>query len=183
MTAAVSTFEVVDLASAQAAEFATERSRLARVYRFVPQKLVGLLEDLFADIALGYLNRHACWFAQRAVWFRGAQADLENTPIGRQLDPEDRLRASLDRMEVGLAEIAGASQRLAKDTDAIRGRRGMFSAALLRLAASAVEMRKEVRHFKGALQAHDANVDAIRRARRICSSLSELDEALDTALL
>ena len=190
MTAAVSTFEVVDLVDAQAAEFATERSRLvrersrlARVYRLVPQKIFGLLGDLFAGMALAFLNRHARWFAHRAVWFRGAQADLENLPLGRLLDPDDHLRTSLDRMESGLAEIVGASQRLAKETEIIRGRRGMFSAALLKLAAAADEMRQEVRHFKGALQAHDANVDAIRRARRICSSPSELDEALDIALL
>ncbi len=182
MSSLAAPFEVVDLARYQAAEFAHERSILATVYRVVPGRLMRLVEDFCAGFVLRFVTRHTRRLAQQAVWFSGALVAIEQLPADHLLDPEDMLRAQLDMMELGLTEIARGATGIANNVERARRRPGLFTTALRRMATAANELRLEVRGFKGALQAHDANVSALQHARRVCTTAAELDAELARAL-
>lgn len=182
MSSLAAPFEVVDLARHQAAEFAHERSVLAKVYRMVPGKLMRVLEDLCANLVLRFVTHHTRRLAQQEVWFSGAQMAIEQLPADHLLDPEDMLRSQLDAMELGLTEIARGATGIANNVDRARQRPGLFTTGLRRMATAATELRLEVRGFKGALQAHDANVSALQHARRVCTTTAELDAELARAL-
>jgi len=175
------TFDLVDLARHQTTAFERERTYLARAYRWLPQWLMSLAAATAAPMVLRFVDHHAQWLADRAVWFRGAMASLQETPADHPLDPDDTLRTALDRMEANLASIRLTAMDVAQKVDRTRGRTGMTTRALRRMAAAADELAAEVHDFKGVLQAHDANLDALTHARRVATTAQALDAELDRA--
>ena len=117
---------------------------------------------------------------QQLVFFRGARAKLEESETAEsEIDADDSLRALIDLMEGHLSGMSAqaieiAEQKFPGDDERPKPMRAAFR----RLSATSVELRDEVRLFKWAMQAHDANVCALRHARSVSRTAEELDGEL-----
>ena len=179
MLAVVGNWDVASLAREQAVEFERQHSmrRRARpvVLRIlaVPAMLVGALFERQVD----KLNHK---LQQQLVFFRGARAKLEESETAEsEIDADDSLRTLIESMEGHLAGMAAqaveiAEQRFPSDDHRPKPLRDAFR----KVGATSIELRSEVQHFKWAMQAHDANVCALRRARSVSRTTEELDGEL-----
>jgi hypothetical protein len=176
--AASQSFPLEELARNQAATFQQQRKAL-----ILSRPLARFVIPIAGVIAERWVLHYAQKFAQQVVWFRGATESVENEPLDCEIDARDALRQSLDSMESELLEIsegsAGRAEALRKWDGNARGR---VRDALDRLSRVASELRQEVRNFKGAVQAHDANVAALSRARKPARTVEQLQADLEHAI-
>jgi hypothetical protein len=177
--AASQSFPLEELARNQAASFRHQRSVLS-----FSRPLARIAVPIVGAIAVRFVLHYAQRFAQQAVWFRGAAGGIEREPLDREIDPQDALRALLDQMEHDLLTISQGAGKIASDIRKRDGKaRGGLRDALDRLSRVALELREEVRSFKAGVQAHDANVDAMRRAvRRVAANHADLQADLERAI-
>ena len=176
--ALTSAFGLQDLARNQAASFRHD-SLLLSIARPLAWPFVHIGAWGGERFALHFAQK----FAQRAVWFRGAVAKVDSRPLDRVLDPADNLRRSLDEMESDLKEIAEGSLEIVIKLRRLDGKaRGRLRDALVSMSECALELKAEVRNFKGSVQAHDANVEALVRAKRPMTTAAELDAHFDSCM-
>lgn len=177
--AASQPFPLQDLARNQATIFRHERRKMY---------FVGALSSGLALVAGGFGERVVLHFvhklAQQVVWFRGAFKSVHSPELRRALDPQDSLREALDDMERDLIEIRDQANLVAAKLRATDGRAsGRVRNAFDRLASTAVELKEEVRAFKGAVQAHDANVGALMAAKgKVAMTPESLQADLEGAI-
>lgn len=167
------------LAARRASLFERKSSRLTALLRVVRLAPVYLHLQLLDGMLAATINRHTRRFVDDALWFRGMRAELEERIGASEIDPEDRLRMRLQRVEAGVAAMLADAERMAEPGPRHRALRTMAAAQGLRQAL--LDLRGEVRRFIGAIQAHDANVFAMRQVIRVCSSSDELVKALEDA--
>lgn len=172
--AAMVSFPLQELARNQTLSYRNQSLRL-RFQRRVAAAVTSIASRLAARLLLHSAQR----YAQMAIWFRGARDRMENEPQDREIDPRDSLRALLDDLEVDLTEAYAEGLECQRELSKL-GREGRVFAACGRLAQVADELRLEVRAFKGAVQAHDANVNAMQKARRVATTLEELNRDLES---
>lgn len=124
------------------------------------------------------LDEQSKRLSERAMAVRALAEEIRNAAAGDQeLDHEDRLRAKLEHAE---AEILLAVGRL-DNLEATDGLEPMLSAAA-RCTASARAVHVALRELKGAIQAHDANISALKRAAtKPATTAAELESQLDAA--
>jgi hypothetical protein len=119
-----------------------------------------------------------------SIWFKGASAQLQEGVLREQLDPQDKLRGDLDRLEAELVRAEAETVALVDLLVRKDGReRGAVRDALRTLAIAERDLKAEVRDFASAVRAHDANVCAIASARtraaRHCATPEALADELD----
>lgn len=176
MTAHVLPFSPAQLAQACADERLPLRVRLSEpLVRISPNWWL----DAVANFVSAEFTRAAHAYAKQALVFENLAERVNNVTGGKPLDPKDSLYAMLIRVERRL-------QREADENHAVWGpapvrpgsRRAQIRIAALHAAEAAGAAAAAVRDLRGAMQAHDANVDAISRAKRACTSAAELEDQL-----
>lgn len=172
------TYEVIDLARSQAARFEHQRSVLV----FLKPVALGVLRLPYmvaGHLVAKAVDHIARQFAERAVWFRGATSAVQECPRRRPLDPDDEARAYFDKMELHLLGL----RREALKTIQLRSKSGRpkssVGEAMSRLVSAVTELYEEVRAFKGAIQAHDADVSSMTAVAAPNVTESDVCAALD----
>lgn len=173
------TYEVVDLARSQAASFELRR------HVMVALRPLGTALLRLPHLVVGYAVTAAIKsFARKqnelAVWFRGASAALQDSKRSECLDPEDELRRKLDLMESHLLSLRGETLKLLQRRVSAGRGDSEVAGAMRHLVAAATELYEDVRSFKGALQAHDADVCALKAGAAHPTEMSSDD--VDAAL-
>lgn len=162
-------------------DLANEYARAPRlsVYKRVVMKAsrvgVGaLLERALTRTFDGFSRR----LSERALAIHALVEEIRSgDPSDAEIDPDDDLRRKLDIVEADFASIADDVEKLSR-----YGARVLAPEAAERCKLSARAAAAEVRELKGAIQAHDANVAALRRAaRRAAQTPIDLDAQLDDA--
>lgn len=165
MNTAVLPFGMGDLVRQCAGAVALVSPRsLALALRFAP----GAALDLFSGYVVGRVDALARQLSASALSMEALLERIDAAPsAGEPLDPDDGLHRLLRDLEANMRE-ASASVRCewaGLDIPA-SGRRAMIAAAVVRMGASLDMVAETARDLSGAIQAHDANVDAILRASR-----------------
>lgn len=170
--AAMSVIGFADLLQFEADRASQDHRSLKLVERLVPTFVVRWC----ASLVVRFLDARVRRMAATTFTFRGMAAAVEQQGLLEPIDPEDRLRTSLDHIDSDLRLIASECTDVVSKLRAADGRpRGPFRDAMERAGVVAEELRLEVRNLKGALQAHDASVYATRHARRAAGSVDELN--------
>jgi hypothetical protein len=170
--------EVVDLARSEAAGFELHRPT-ARATLSLSSGLVGFIFAGFVGRMLAVrVNRVAVRLERQAVWFRGATVKVQELPRTKLLDPVDDLRAILDDMERDLLAIRGRTLKLLTRRRSAGLGRGEVGRAMSQVAKAASELYEEVRAFKGAVQAYDADVCNLNTASMVSTSTDQLEAVL-----
>lgn len=183
MTAiAMGAVEVVDLARSQSAAIERQYAPLASVATW-PWRLKSLLLNSAGALVERYLQKKARRLAQTAIWFRGARAEVEEAADAprKELDSDDRLRTILDELEADLVSLEREAREIVARFEAADGkRRGQVRDAFRSIANHGADLRSEVRAFKAAVQAHDANHFALQAAvGQGCATCGQIDEAFE----
>lgn len=132
---------------------------------------------LTREWAAWLLRRHASELASSALCLEGLAHRLDKQPVPRHVDADGVMVNQLIALEAKMAGLRAMAQRWAP-SDSGAGASRLRDAATA-LAESAEGLGQQVRELRGAVMAHDANVDALRRAgRSIARTPAELDEAL-----
>ena len=151
-------FDVVDMAMSKATKFEHQHSLLVWL-RPIAKAVFRAPLAVAILCAAWFVDRLARNIAEKAIWFRGGCALLQEHRLDHQLDPADKARAHLDKLEAELLEFRGNVMNVLELRR--RGRpvsRSRVTPSLERLAAAVGDLYEVVRAFKGALQAHDADV-------------------------
>lgn len=147
----------------------------AIVLRKAPQFIV----DIVGLYLVGEVDRIAMRLSATTLELESLAERVSNSPQDSLLDKDDVLYAVLasqeERMRTSADEVRAAWQPLHVGSR----RRAAVRIAALRMADAALAAAAAARNLRGVIQAHDANVSAVRQARRVCATPAELDEALD----
>lgn len=153
-------FDVVDLARSQAAKFEHQHWFLVAI-RPIARQVLTIPVSVASNFASGFIERLAKKMTTQAVVFRGMRVGLIEQQKAFELDPNDEVRALIDKMEKDILELRGGMFNLAQARKKLGRPDGRFSTGLISLQSAISELFDEVRSFKGALQSHDANVCSI----------------------
>lgn len=179
MLAVIGNWDVAGLAREQAVEFERQHS-IRRRARPLVLRFLAVLGLLVGSILESQVNKVNHELQQRLVFFRGARAKLEESETAElEIDADDSLRSLIDSMEGHLAGMAKQALEISEQKFPTDDRSPKpIREAFRRVGATSIALRDEVQHFKWAMQAHDANVCALRHARRVSRSAEELDGEL-----
>lgn len=153
---------------------------LALALRFAP----GAALDLFSGHVVGRVDALARRLSASALSMEALLERIDSTPsAGAPLDPDDGLYRLLRDLETNMREASATVRRewVGLDVPA-SGRRAMIAAAVVRMVASLDMVAETARDLRGAIQAHDANVDAILRASRASGRAATVPQELDAQL-
>jgi|GEM_PF-4333842 len=158
MTAACSTFEVGELARTEVRRFEHKSQQLARKERLITwfaRRPVSWL----AGFVTSKVDEQAVAFARMAVWFRGARDAVLEHERDTPLDPSFALVDQLHRMEESLRHIREASSMLGDKVPQVvhDEQRAALVQALRRMGMRADALLDEVRQFRGAVMAYEAD--------------------------
>lgn len=177
---ATMTSEIVEMARGEAVRFERKQSVLERSRPLLQCALRLPLKFIIRFVARR-IDAIAHRFAHHAMMFAGARQFVIAKTAERELDADERLRELLDGMERDLLGLRRNTLDLISSCSkrAERSPENEIVASLRRAAGAAAELYEEVRAFKGAIQAHDANVWAVSGGgRRPIQSEQELQAQL-----
>ncbi len=142
----------------------------------------GVALDLIGRRLVKSLDRLAVRQSAIAVSLEGLIGRVLETPEEAELDADDLLNGMLARFERTLRQSAVETRSIWQiAAPPVRSRREAIRLAALRIAVAAEAAADATRELRGAIQAHDANVSAMNRARRPAHTADELDAHLDAA--
>lgn len=147
----------------------------ARIALSVARVGIGTLAERSLNQAFDQLSRK---LAERAMAVHTLVESIRSgDPADTEIDQNDEIRGQLDGLERELSEW---SERISA-VPVFEGR-ALAADASARCVDSARALRLAARELKGAIQAHDANVETLRRVRRDSArSLEEFDEQFSDA--
>ncbi len=152
-------FDVVDMAMSKATKFESQHSLLVW-FRPIAKAIFRVPVAVALLCAAWFVDRLARDFAEKAIWFRGAAARLQDYRLDRELDPHDKALDHLENVEKELLEFRGNVMNLLelRRRGVRKAPKGRVTPSLERLAAAAGDLYEEIRGFRGAMRAHDADV-------------------------
>lgn len=105
------------------------------------------------------VNRMGRDIANRAIWFRGAHAQILDMPREAPVDPEFKMVDSLHDTEQRIQRIRQNALDLTQLVIGVQAHdhRAPLPIAASRLSGAAAELYEEVRSLRGAIQAHEAS--------------------------
>ena len=123
------------------------------------------------------LRRHASELASSALCLEGLAHRLDKQPVPRHVDADGVMIDQLIALEAKMSALRAMAQGWAPSGTGAGASR--LRDAATTLADAAEELGQQVRELRGAVMAHDANVDALRKAgRAIARTPAELDDTL-----
>ncbi|MES3014972.1 MAG: hypothetical protein V4750_14750 [Pseudomonadota bacterium] len=174
-------FDVVDMAMSKATKFEHQHSVLVSL-RPIAKAVFRAPAAVAILCAAWFVDKLAQNIAEKAIWFRGASAHLQEHRLEHQLDPEDKARAHLDNLEAELLEFRGNVMNVLEMRRRSRPvSKSRATPSLERLAAAVGDLYEEARAFKGVIQAHDADVCSAQVAPvALWSTESQVEEGIRT---
>lgn len=174
-------FDVVDMAMAKASKFEHQHSVLVLLRPIAKAVFRAPLAVAILCVAW-FVDKLAQDIAEKAIWFRGASARLQEHRLEHQLDPEDKAREHLDKLGTELLEFRGNVMNVLEGRRRSRpGSKGRVTPSLERLTAAVTDLYEETRAFKGAIQAHDADVCSAQAAPpTFWATESQVEEGIRT---
>jgi hypothetical protein len=136
-------------------------SSLVSLGNWGPKALMGWFIGLL-------LERYARQASDAVVSLEGLARRIANDPAQRHLDPQDVLYAELLSIETSSQELAA---HLKPQSPAFK----LASLAAKRALQASEALTSTARDLRGAILAHDANIDAIERARSGFATLAASD--------
>lgn len=156
---------------------------VAAFLRTAPQ----LVLDMLGRSMVREIDGLALKYAQFSLEYESLAERVLNAPEELAIDGDDSLHALLYARELKVQDIAGGLRAVWGTMRPGSGRRrAAIRMAALRLADATQATAEAARNLRGAIQAHDANVAALRLARQAarqapCSTAAQLDAVLDAA--